>query len=108
MSTADHKSLTSLTGNELRKDLRKWIAPPDPSVNYNTACAAHHEGTAVWCTKGNTVAVWKTSGSLLRIHGKRRYPITVPVLLSLTTPGLIAGSGKSILRCVTLVGSRPN
>jgi hypothetical protein len=73
--TADHESLTSLTGNELRKDLRKWIAPPDPSVNYNTASSAHHEGTAAWCTKGKTLADWKTSGSLLWIHGKRTYPI---------------------------------
>ncbi|KAH8976461.1 hypothetical protein EDB92DRAFT_1761220, partial [Lactarius akahatsu] len=69
--------------NELRKDLRKWIAPPDPSVNYNTASDAHHEGTAAWCTKGNTLADWKTSGSLLWIHGK-------------------PGSGKSILSSVII------
>jgi hypothetical protein len=82
LCTADHKSLTSVTGNELpTKDLRKWIAPPDPSVNYNTACSAHHEGTAVWCTEGNTLADWKTSGSLLWIHGKRTYPITAPGLI---------------------------
>ena len=43
---ASRETTTSLTGNELRKDLRKWIAPPDPSVNYNTASDAHHEGTA--------------------------------------------------------------
>ncbi|KAH9012843.1 hypothetical protein EDB83DRAFT_2272317, partial [Lactarius deliciosus] len=78
---ADHESLTCLIGNELRKDLRKWVAPPDPSVNYNTASGAHHEGTAAWCTKGNTLAEWKTSGSLLWIHGK-------------------PGSGKSILSSV--------
>ncbi|KAH8985159.1 hypothetical protein EDB92DRAFT_2116823 [Lactarius akahatsu] len=23
--------------------LRNWISPPDPSINYNTACGAHHE-----------------------------------------------------------------
>ena len=27
---ASRETTTSLTGNELRKDLRKWIAPPDP------------------------------------------------------------------------------
>ena len=75
--TADYKVSNSRTGNELRKDLRKWIAPPDPSVNLNTASDAHHEGTAEWCTKGDTVATWKESGSLLWIHGKRIYPITV-------------------------------
>ena len=78
---ADHESLTSLTGNELRKDLRKWVSPPDPSVNYNAASDAHHEGTAAWCTKGETLADWKSSGSLLWIHGKRTYPIIVQVLI---------------------------
>ncbi|KAI9461930.1 hypothetical protein BJY52DRAFT_1146951 [Lactarius psammicola] len=75
--------VTDLNRNELRKDLRKWIAPPDPSVNYNTASGAHHDGTAAWCTKGITVADWKTSGSLLWIHGK-------------------PGSGKSILSSVII------
>jgi hypothetical protein len=74
--------LISHTGNELCKDLRKWIAPPDPSVNYNAASGAHHEGTAAWCTEGNTLANWKTSGSLLWIHGKRTYPIPVLVLFN--------------------------
>ncbi|KAH8977213.1 hypothetical protein EDB86DRAFT_2838218 [Lactarius hatsudake] len=72
-----------LNRNELRKDLRKWIAPPDPSVNHNTASGAHHEGTAAWCTKGITLADWKASGSLLWIHGK-------------------PGSGKSILSSVII------
>ena len=79
--TAHDEGLTSLIGNELRKDLRKWIAPPDPSVNYNVASGAHHEGTASWCTDGNTLADWKTSGSLLWIHGKRTCPVTFRVLI---------------------------
>ncbi|KAH8984900.1 hypothetical protein EDB86DRAFT_3219430 [Lactarius hatsudake] len=74
--------VSGLNRNELRKDLRKWIAPPDPSVNYNAASRAHHAGTAAWCTKGNTLADWKTSG-LLWIHGK-------------------PGSGKSILSSVLM------
>ena len=78
--TSDNHILASLTGNELRKDLRKWIAPPDPSVNFHSASGAHHEGTAAWCTKGHTVATWKKSGSLLWIHGKRTCLITVIVL----------------------------
>ena len=75
----DHKVPNSLSGNELRKDLRKWIAPPDPSVNFNTASEAHHEGTAAWCIKGDTVITWKESGSFLWIHGKRMYPIQLNV-----------------------------
>ena len=77
--TVSHKVPNTLTGNELRKDLRKWIAPPDPSVNFNTASDAHHEGTATWCIKGSTVITWKEAGSLLWIHGKRMYPIQLTV-----------------------------
>ncbi|KAH8985141.1 hypothetical protein EDB92DRAFT_1950166 [Lactarius akahatsu] len=75
--------VSDLNRNELRMKLRKWIAPPDPSVNYNTASDAHHESTAAWCTKGITLADWKTSGSLIWIHGK-------------------PGSGKSILSTVII------
>ncbi|KAH9055873.1 ankyrin repeat-containing domain protein [Lactarius deliciosus] len=77
-----------LKRNELRKDLRKWVAPPDPSVNYNTASGAHHEGTAEWCTKGNILANWKASGSLLWIHGK-------------------PGAGKSILSSAIIRDIKP-
>ncbi|KAI9455952.1 hypothetical protein BJY52DRAFT_1121552 [Lactarius psammicola] len=79
----DDKVRTVIEGNGLRKDLRKWISPPDPSVNYNTACSAHHTGTAVWCTEGIAFAEWKASGSLLWIYGK-------------------PGSGKSILSSVII------
>ena len=34
----------------------------------------------MWCTEGNTLADWKSSGSLLWIHGKRTYPIALQVL----------------------------
>ncbi|KAH9055852.1 ankyrin repeat-containing domain protein [Lactarius deliciosus] len=80
--------VSDLNRNELRQNLRKWIAPPDPSVNYNTASDAHHKGTAAWCTKGNTLANWRTSGSLLWIHGK-------------------PGSGKSILSSVIIRDIKP-
>ena len=77
--TANHLSLTCLPVIELRKDLRKWIAPPDPSINLKTASSAHHAGTAAWCTEGITIANWRKSGSLLWIHGKRTYSIIVAV-----------------------------
>ncbi|KAH8977721.1 hypothetical protein EDB92DRAFT_2108475 [Lactarius akahatsu] len=80
--------VSDLNRNELRKELRKWVAPPDPSVNYNTASGAHHEGTAEWCTKGNTLANWKASGSLLWIHGK-------------------PGAGKSILSSAIIRDIKP-
>ena len=55
----------------MRADVREWLSPPDPSINYDTALEAHQEGTATWFTDGNTFADWKQSGSLLWIHGKR-------------------------------------
>ena len=47
---------------------------------------------------------------LLAMDSWKTYiPPTVLVLLPLTTPGLIAGSGKSVLRCVLPpVEARPN
>ncbi|KAI9432197.1 hypothetical protein H4582DRAFT_1821436, partial [Lactarius indigo] len=61
-------------GNQVRRDLRSWISPPDPSINYNTACSAHHEGTTAWLTQGDAFKAWTTSGCLLWIHGKRMFP----------------------------------
>ncbi|KAI9432209.1 hypothetical protein H4582DRAFT_1777559, partial [Lactarius indigo] len=72
-----------IDGNQLRRDLRNWISPPDPSINYNTACSAHHEGTAAWLTQGDAFKAWTTSGCLLWVHGK-------------------PGSGKSILSSVII------
>ncbi|KAH9026712.1 hypothetical protein EDB83DRAFT_2184135, partial [Lactarius deliciosus] len=64
-----------IIGNDDRINFRSWMSPEsppaDPSINYNAACEAHHEGTAAWCTQSNTFADWKASGSLLWIHGKR-------------------------------------
>ncbi|KAH9013202.1 hypothetical protein EDB85DRAFT_2296384 [Lactarius pseudohatsudake] len=71
-------TVDDISRHQLRRDLRNWISPPDPSINYNTACGAHHEGTAAWLTRGEAFNTWKTSGSLLWVHGK-------------------PGSGKSIL-----------
>jgi hypothetical protein len=62
-----------LTGNQLRQELHRWLAPPDPSTNHNIACNAHHKGTATWFFEGSTYKNWKSTGSesLLWIHGKR-------------------------------------
>ncbi|KAH9013210.1 hypothetical protein EDB85DRAFT_1877177, partial [Lactarius pseudohatsudake] len=57
-------------GNQLRRDLRNWISPPDPSINYNTACGTHHKGTAAWLTRGDAFKAWRAHGCLLWVHGK--------------------------------------
>ncbi|OCH90532.1 hypothetical protein OBBRIDRAFT_592935 [Obba rivulosa] len=59
-------------------EMRRWLSPPDPSTNHNAASKSHREGTAKWFIEGEAFKEWKTTGSLLWIHGK-------------------PGSGKSIL-----------
>jgi hypothetical protein len=80
--TANHDGLTSCIGNLSRESLRQWIDPPDRSSNFYAASDAHHEGTAVWCIEGKTFANWMTSGSLLWIHGKRKYITTAVVIVT--------------------------
>jgi hypothetical protein len=60
-----------LTGDELRKNRRKWLSPPDPSTNHIIARCAHHEGTATWFFQGTIYNEWKSTPSLLWVHGKR-------------------------------------
>ena len=68
-----HAGSSILTGIQLRKELRRWLSPPDPSTSHNIAFNAHHRGTATWFFKGRTYKEWKSTGSesLLWIHGKR-------------------------------------
>ncbi|KAH9000349.1 hypothetical protein EDB92DRAFT_1812706 [Lactarius akahatsu] len=96
-------SVNDLHRNQLRHDLRNWLSPPDPSVNYNTACGAHHMGTAAWLTRGDAFNGWMASGCLLWVHGKRMFLFLPPPTELLLTPyRLIAGSGKSILSSVII------
>ncbi|KAH9053698.1 hypothetical protein EDB87DRAFT_202630 [Lactarius vividus] len=76
-------TVDDISRNQLRRELRNWISPPDPSINYNTACGAHHKGTAAWLTRGDAFKGWRTDGCLLWVHGK-------------------PGSGKSILSSVII------
>ena len=69
---------TILTGNQLRQDLRRWLSPPDPSTNHNIACSVHHEGTAAWFFQGRIFREWKTTESLLWVHGKRMFSTVSP------------------------------
>lgn len=61
-------------GDRSQEEFRRWLSPPDPSINHNIAWKAHHKGSAEWFIHGNTYRQWKMStGSLLWIHGKRMY-----------------------------------
>jgi hypothetical protein len=59
------------TGNQMRQDIKTWLSPADPFINFNTANEAHHEGSAEWFVQSSVFKSWKESGSLLWIHGKR-------------------------------------
>jgi hypothetical protein len=65
------KAQEFFTGNQLRDELRTWLAPPNPSTNHNIACKTHHGGTAEWFLQGSIFSQWYSAGSLLWIHGKR-------------------------------------
>ncbi|KAH9012171.1 hypothetical protein EDB84DRAFT_970532 [Lactarius hengduanensis] len=74
--------------NQIEQDVRRWLSPPDPSVNYNTARESYQEGTAAWFLQGSIFKEWELVGSLLWVHGK-------------------PGSGKSILSFVISPLSSP-
>ena len=69
--SADYRALPILLGNQLRESICKWLSPPDPSTNYNIACGTRHKKTATWFFQGGIFQEWKSTGSLLWIHGKR-------------------------------------
>ncbi|KAH9952908.1 hypothetical protein BC827DRAFT_1380141, partial [Russula dissimulans] len=72
-------NMNKLRRDELQKDVRGWLSPPDPSINHNMARKTHRDGSAKWFIEGTTFQGWKTGrGSLLWVSGK-------------------PGSGKSIL-----------
>ncbi|KAI9438100.1 hypothetical protein H4582DRAFT_1878685, partial [Lactarius indigo] len=56
--------------NQIQQLLRMWLSPADPSTNHNIAQKAQHKGTAVWFFQGSIFIEWKSTGSLLWIHGK--------------------------------------
>jgi hypothetical protein len=66
-------TLSTLTGNQSRENLRRWLEPPDPSINHNIACDLQHDGTATWLIQGSIFEEWKTNGSLLWIRGNRTH-----------------------------------
>jgi len=65
------KEISNLRWDQFRKDLIRWLRPPDPSLNFNVTSSTLHEGTTLWFIEGSTFQDWKASGSLLWIHGKR-------------------------------------
>ena len=69
--SAECGALRILSGNQLQDSIHRWLSPPDPSTNHNIACSTHHKKTASWFFEGSIFREWKSTGSLLWIHGKR-------------------------------------
>ena len=65
------EDLDTFTVNQLRDSLLRWLSPPDPSVNHNIACKAHHGGASQWFFESNVFSQWKSTDPFLWIHGKR-------------------------------------
>ncbi|KAH9060245.1 hypothetical protein EDB87DRAFT_1683762 [Lactarius vividus] len=63
-------SVDELKWNQIKQLLRTWLSPADPSTNHNIARKIQYEGTAVWFFQGSIFIEWKSTGSLLWIHGK--------------------------------------
>ena len=84
-----------LIGDQYKQLLKTWLSPADPSTNHNIAQKAQQEGTAVWL-----VIEWKSSGSLLWIHGKRAFGI-ISGRRFLTDSDYLSGLGEKryLVRC---------
>ncbi|KAH9060233.1 hypothetical protein EDB87DRAFT_621040 [Lactarius vividus] len=63
-------SVDKIRWNQLTQLLREWLSPADPSTNHNIARKAQHKGTALWFFQDSIFFEWKSTGSLLWIHGK--------------------------------------
>ena len=87
-----------MTGDQLQRDIRIWLYPPDPSTNHNVACDTHRRGSSAWFTEGSTFEGWKSKGSFLWICGERMSSSNFNlfgVADYRRAPDHVAGSGKS-------------
>ena len=92
----DHQALHIPSVNQLRDSIHNWLSPPDPSTNHNIACGTRHKKMASWFFQGSIYQEWKSTGSLLWVHGKRSHR-TLSNLTRSNTILYVAGSGKSVL-----------
>ena len=57
--------------DQVRKNIHKWLSPPDPSTNHNIARGTQYKKAATWFFQGSIFREWKSTPSLLWIYGKR-------------------------------------
>lgn len=54
-----------------KKEILDWLAAPDPSTNYQSACRSRHAATGSWLLEDEEFSQWKMdANSLLWLHGK--------------------------------------
>jgi hypothetical protein len=97
LSVACCSRLDLPTGNQWKQLLRTWLSPADPSTNHNIARKAQYTGTAAWLFQGQIIIKWKSTGSLLWVHGKRVFVLLCPASRHSNRLQLLAGSGKSVI-----------
>jgi hypothetical protein len=68
-----NSSYCESSGDQLQRDVQRWLSPPDPSTNHNFVWKGHKSGTAEWFFESNVLTEWKAKGSLLWIYGKRMF-----------------------------------
>ena len=71
--STDYRTSRIISENQLREKIHRWLSPPDPSTNHNIACDTQHKKIANWFFQGSIFREWKSTGSLLWIHGKREH-----------------------------------
>ncbi|KAH9166455.1 hypothetical protein EDB89DRAFT_218772 [Lactarius sanguifluus] len=62
--------INKIRRDQMQRDSKNWLCPPDPSKNYNIGCKSHRDGTASWLFQASVFTEWDAKGSLLWIHGK--------------------------------------
>ncbi|ETW83628.1 hypothetical protein HETIRDRAFT_415399 [Heterobasidion irregulare TC 32-1] len=83
-TTKTSHNVPALEDDGIRRRIRSWLKPPDPTTNFNTAIGARQVGTGDWFIHGQEFVDWmKAPGSFLWIRG-------------------IPGNGKTII-CSTVI-----
>ncbi|PGH14295.1 hypothetical protein AJ79_03117 [Helicocarpus griseus UAMH5409] len=63
-------ALNQIHVGDERRDIHKWLSPPDPFSNHYAACQARRQGTGKWFLEGEEYATWKTApNSALCLYG---------------------------------------
>ncbi|KAL7944309.1 pfs domain-containing protein [Trichoderma barbatum] len=69
-NTETHKMIQTLEASHHFEELRKWLSPPDPSENYNTALKQRHEDSGQWFLQSTEFSLWKSQpNSFLWLRG---------------------------------------